>query len=812
MNTRLILGLLIILEICSISIGSTQTYIWPTDASLLLSSSFAEWRYGHFHAGVDIKTFRKIGFPVFAIRSGYIWRIKISPYGYGKVIYQKLDTDEIVVYAHLSRFYEPLEIYAKIKQKSQGQYSINKYFEPNEFPVEKGQVIAYTGDTGIGSPHLHFEIRDRHNRPFNPLQKDYVIIDTQKPVVTAISISPLQTGSQINGKFVPVTLKPISIGNGQYKISKTIQISGTVGLGIKTYDLTNNSFNKLGIYKLKLYLDNKLIYFAEYDKFSYTKTSQIFLDRDYGLMRRGSGVFYKLYKDFGNELDFYGSLPEGSGLISEPILKNYISLNPFQVAPVPNATQAKGSESVPVDIEYSKEDMTIPALHRFKIEISDYYGNLSEVSGTIFIQEKLRFIPIITIDESGIVYLENLGNTDLDQLKKVEAFVSYTNGKNWNRVLYWRRSHKKSQNKSLTKNTIQSLNKRKLAELPRSKYSTMILKAVAQDTNGITSFPYFKVLKVRQILSKKKSWIEQKKDFYNNRIIFYLNVSVPVEDTPLMTIQPEAKEASEIDLIQTDLLSYVGIYELTTEHSGRIDIEIHAQDIASRGIFYEEYFNVYPALLGANTSIISDDSQCRFYIHDNSLYKPLFFRIEEFPYQGNNDTNQIGNIYRVNPFDEPLKKSVQVSIAYPVGYLMPEKLGIYMRRNPDSEWRFVNNKWNPKNRTISANVNELNEYTLIRDIESPIIKSIIPYNGSKLRNKQPLIQVYIQDNLSGFNSDKHLILKLDDEKVIAEYDPEKHRLSFKPQEPLSSGKHQIQIIAYDRSGNVSFGQSEFWIY
>src|SRR5690625_6282016 len=38
------------------------TYLWPTDASHQLSSTFAETRSAHLHAGIDIRTFGRDGF------------------------------------------------------------------------------------------------------------------------------------------------------------------------------------------------------------------------------------------------------------------------------------------------------------------------------------------------------------------------------------------------------------------------------------------------------------------------------------------------------------------------------------------------------------------------------------------------------------------------------------------------------------------------------------------------------------------------------------------------------------------------------
>ncbi|MDZ7262868.1 MAG: peptidoglycan DD-metalloendopeptidase family protein [candidate division KSB1 bacterium] len=133
-----------------------QSYLWPTTASYLLTSSFAEYRSGHFHAGIDIKTWNQEGYPVLAVRPGYIWQVRVSPYGYGKVLYQKLDTGEFAVYAHLSRFADKIQTIVEKEQQRSGKFSISLQFNPGELPVESGEVIAFTGQTGSGSPHLHF--------------------------------------------------------------------------------------------------------------------------------------------------------------------------------------------------------------------------------------------------------------------------------------------------------------------------------------------------------------------------------------------------------------------------------------------------------------------------------------------------------------------------------------------------------------------------------------------------------------------------------------------------------------------------------
>ena len=157
---------------------NAQDYIWPTDASELLTSSFAESRSGRFHAGIDVKTWGRTGYKIFAIRDGYISRIRVSPFGYGRALYLTLDTGEIVVYGHMEKFRDDIEAYVKEQQKARNNYEIQLYPKSTQFPVKQGDVLGLTGDSGVGYPHLHFEMRDASSNPINPLNRGYKVFDT----------------------------------------------------------------------------------------------------------------------------------------------------------------------------------------------------------------------------------------------------------------------------------------------------------------------------------------------------------------------------------------------------------------------------------------------------------------------------------------------------------------------------------------------------------------------------------------------------------------------------------------------------------
>ena len=85
--------------------AKAQEYIAPLDINLLLSGTFGELRSNHFHAGIDIKTDGVEGQKVKAIADGYVSRIKVSTWGYGKAIYiTHPKTGHTSVYAHLQKF------------------------------------------------------------------------------------------------------------------------------------------------------------------------------------------------------------------------------------------------------------------------------------------------------------------------------------------------------------------------------------------------------------------------------------------------------------------------------------------------------------------------------------------------------------------------------------------------------------------------------------------------------------------------------------------------------------------------------------
>ncbi len=277
-------------------------YIWPIDGKVFLNSNFAECRPNHFHAGLDLQA--KEGTPLKAIETGYIWHISVSPFGYGKSLFLKLDDGRIFVYAHLKKFSERVEKIIELKQRKSFSYRVSLYYKEDYLTVEKGDLIGYVGKTGTQGAHLHFEMRDASNRPINSLTHGFKVTDSNPPLIKGIAIIPLDDSSFVSGVPFPVIIKPYLNGN-HYTFSDTITVSGRIGLEVRGEDYQDTHPFRLNICKAELYLNGNLVFSSHYERFSYAHTREVELEFDYDLYNRGVGRFHRLFIYGNNHLSFY---------------------------------------------------------------------------------------------------------------------------------------------------------------------------------------------------------------------------------------------------------------------------------------------------------------------------------------------------------------------------------------------------------------------------------------------------------------------------------------------------------------------------
>lgn len=277
----------------------------PLNIPVQLAANFGELRSDHFHMGLDIRTQSRENLPVYAAAGGYISRIKIEKYGYGRAIYINHPNGYTTLYAHLNSFYNALEQYVKDKQYADEKWEQDFELPANLFPVVKGQFIANSGNTGGSQgPHLHFEIRDtKTGNNLNPLLFGMPLQDNIAPIVYGLYWYDRRYSAYT------VIPQPISIikKNGVYTSATAVVRVGSpvVSLGLRMEDMNNASSFKFGVYNAALYVDDALQFEFKLNDFIYDDSRYVNAGMDYTRwIKNKQGIQYLSILP-GNKINIY---------------------------------------------------------------------------------------------------------------------------------------------------------------------------------------------------------------------------------------------------------------------------------------------------------------------------------------------------------------------------------------------------------------------------------------------------------------------------------------------------------------------------
>lgn len=297
----------------------------PLQVPLVLSGTFGELRSNHFHSGLDIKTQQQEGLPVYASAEGFVSRINVAHYGYGKALYIQHPNGYTTVYAHLKNFSPKIEAYIKKLQYQNESYEVQVYPEASELPIERGELVANSGNTGgSGGPHLHFEIRDGDQRPMNPLMFGIDIEDTRAPTVSGVYVYPVGEEAHVNGSAQRQKLRLIPQPDGSFK-AETIEACGEIGFGINAVDQLNAAPNNNGVYRIETSANGQKLFQANFERFSFNETRHLNQLIDYAHYTQHNSRIQKLFVEPSNPLSIYSEVTNQGYLnVKDSLSYNYI--------------------------------------------------------------------------------------------------------------------------------------------------------------------------------------------------------------------------------------------------------------------------------------------------------------------------------------------------------------------------------------------------------------------------------------------------------------------------------------------------------
>lgn len=297
----------------------------PLDIPILLAGNFGECRPGHFHSGLDIKTQGKENLPVHAAAEGYISRIKTDKGGFGHAIYITHPNGYTTLYAHLNNYMPALQAYLRKQQYERKRWDVDIQLTPAQFPVKRGQQIAWSGNTGSSTaPHLHFEIRDNATEhPLNPQLFGLKVVDDIAPTVKEVVFygKNVYDGPMLTATLAKKgdTYKAVRTSNNNYKIiGDTLEVpTGLIGIGLNVDDYMNNSENTITFYKAHLYIDGELQTEVMLDDIGYDESRYMHAYADYRTKELSKKWIQCLFKLPGNNLQkVYTQLNDNRGKVT----------------------------------------------------------------------------------------------------------------------------------------------------------------------------------------------------------------------------------------------------------------------------------------------------------------------------------------------------------------------------------------------------------------------------------------------------------------------------------------------------------------
>ncbi len=276
-----------LLSTASNLVAQEAYFISPVDHDIILAGSFGELRGSHFHSGIDIKSSNgNTGDTIRAAASGILSRIKIEYGGYGRALYIDHPSGLTTVYAHVKKFNPRIESYLLDQQRKAESFTMDIKLDTTMIAINQGEYIAIMGNEGRSyGPHLHFEIRNTASeKPINPFLYRIKPKDTKAPTLSKLYVSSLDPDGHI--------LHRTAISNNEDSISIG---AWRVGLAFQGYDRMNGAANKNGIHKIKLLVEDEIVYQAVLDSFSFDKSKQIKGVTDYEFKKDKNVTLYQCF-------------------------------------------------------------------------------------------------------------------------------------------------------------------------------------------------------------------------------------------------------------------------------------------------------------------------------------------------------------------------------------------------------------------------------------------------------------------------------------------------------------------------------------
>ena len=139
-------------------------------------------------------------------------------------------------------------------------------------------------------------------------------------------------------------------------------------------------------------------------------------------------------------------------------------------------------------------------------------------------------------------------------------------------------------------------------------------------------------------------------------------------------------------------------------------------------------------------------------------------------------------------------------------------LGIYYYNQKNFEWTYLPSQLSSDSLYMNTSILSGEIFAVIEENNPPKLSEFIPdLNGTYYSSDLEHISFQVIDTFSGLEGETDVIVKLDDNPVVFEYNSYQNKVRYPLKYNLKKGVHTLYVQASDKVGNRSIIKGKFFI-
>jgi hypothetical protein len=194
----------------------------------------------------------------------------------------------------------------------------------------------------------------------------------------------------------------------------------------------------------------------------------------------------------------------------------------------------------------------------------------------------------------------------------------------------------------------------------------------------------------------------------------------------------------------------------------------------------------------------------------DNFYRPQYLEPKETTLINRSRLGLTSTYYQILPEGFACREDFNMTLKITTVNIHNHRSGLCWLDEKEDRWVWLEDS-QFENNVLTAKSTGGGIFAALFDHYPPFLKHLSVADGRTYGNRKLAVNFVIEDTLSGIGGDEDIVIKLDGEWLIPEYDPETGQCRSQPLEPLNPGRHHLGIRVTDRAGNLAEQYLNFYV-